>query len=203
MEDFQIYILQVNAGLVVFYLLYRMLFSRDTFLRIRRLFLFSIVILAFVYPWFRWYPGWSKVMPCPGWLSGMPKCWRWLLLWLRNLPQNNRFSPGSGSWSGFGVGEVLCWHSVWRSSWLVSVDSLIRVKNRAVIMFRSLLCRRLQLLSLSSVGFLSIRPITKSGNFMRLSYTSLLMSANGIHWYVTRGDTLYLFLVQSGCLAFT
>ena len=50
MEDFQIYILQVNAGLVVFYLLYRMLFSRDTFLRIRRLFLFSIVILAFVYP---------------------------------------------------------------------------------------------------------------------------------------------------------
>ena len=40
MEDFQIYILQVNAGLVVFYLLYRMLFSRDTFLRIRRLFLF-------------------------------------------------------------------------------------------------------------------------------------------------------------------
>lgn len=32
MEDFQIYILQVNAGLVVFYLLYRMLFSRDTFL---------------------------------------------------------------------------------------------------------------------------------------------------------------------------
>ena len=31
MEDFQIYILQVNAGLVVFYLLYRMLFSRDTF----------------------------------------------------------------------------------------------------------------------------------------------------------------------------
>ena len=50
MEHFQIYILQVNAGLVVFYLLYRMLFSRDTFLRIRRLFLFSIVILAFVYP---------------------------------------------------------------------------------------------------------------------------------------------------------
>lgn len=50
MGDFQIYILQVNAGLLVFYLLYRMLFSRDTFLRIRRLFLFSIVMLAFVYP---------------------------------------------------------------------------------------------------------------------------------------------------------
>ena len=50
MEDFQIYILQVNAGLVVFYLLYRMLFSRDTFLRIRRVFLFYIVIQALVYP---------------------------------------------------------------------------------------------------------------------------------------------------------
>lgn len=47
MEDFQIYILQVNAGLVVFYLLYRMLFSRDTFLRIRRLFLFSIRYTGF------------------------------------------------------------------------------------------------------------------------------------------------------------
>ena len=49
MEDFQIYILQVNAGLVVFYLLYRMLFSRDTFLRIRRLFQYSIQKMAFVY----------------------------------------------------------------------------------------------------------------------------------------------------------
>ena len=36
MEDFQIYILQVNAGLVVFYLLYRILFSRDTFLKTPR-----------------------------------------------------------------------------------------------------------------------------------------------------------------------
>ena len=48
MEDFQIYILQVNAGLVVFYLLYRMLFSRDTFLRIRRFIsFFPSFILAF------------------------------------------------------------------------------------------------------------------------------------------------------------
>ena len=49
MEDFQIYILQVNAGLVVFYLLYRMLFSRDTFLRIRRVFIFYIGINGFLY----------------------------------------------------------------------------------------------------------------------------------------------------------
>lgn len=95
MEDFQIYILQVNAGLVVFYLLYRMLFSRDTFLRIRRLFLFSIVILAFVYPLISLASWLEQGNALPGWLSGMPKCWRWLLLWLRNLPQNNRFSPGA------------------------------------------------------------------------------------------------------------
>ena len=153
MEDFQIYILQVNAGLVVFYLLYRMLFSRDTFLRIRRLFLFSIVILAFVYP----------LISLASWLE-----------------QGNALS-------GMVVGYAEMLAVVTPVAPLVSVDSLIRVKNRAVIMFRSLLCRRLQLLSLSSVGFLSIRPITKSGNFMRLSYTSLLMPANGIHWICYSG----------------
>lgn len=50
MEDFYTYILQVNIALVVFYLLYRLLFVRDTFLGIRRLFLFSVIFLAFVYP---------------------------------------------------------------------------------------------------------------------------------------------------------
>ena len=96
MEDFQIYILQVNAGLVVFYLLYRMLFSRDTFLRIRRLFLFSIVILAFVYPLISLASWLEQGNALPGMVVGYAEM-RWLLLWLRNLPQNNRFSPGSGS----------------------------------------------------------------------------------------------------------
>lgn len=97
MEDFQIYILQVNAGLVVFYLLYRMLFSRDTFLRIRRLFLFSIVILAFVYPLISLASWLEQGNALPGMVVGYAEMLRWLLLWLRNLPQNNRFSPGSGS----------------------------------------------------------------------------------------------------------
>ena len=96
MEDFQIYILQVNAGLVVFYLLYRMLFSRDTFLRIRRLFLFSIVILAFVYPLISLASWLEQGNALPGMVVGYAEM-LWLLLWLRNLPQNNRFSPGSGS----------------------------------------------------------------------------------------------------------
>lgn len=50
MKDFYIYIAQVNVALLVFYLLYRFLFVRDTFLEIRRLFLFTVVGLAFLYP---------------------------------------------------------------------------------------------------------------------------------------------------------
>ena len=147
MEDFQIYILQVNAGLVVFYLLYRMLFSRDTFLRIRRLFLFSIVILAFVYPLIS------------------------LVSWLE---QGNAL-PGMV----VGYAEML--------AVVTPVAPQPAAEQSLFTWQRLLLCRRLQLLSLSSVGFLSIRPITKSGNFMRLSYTSLLMSANGIHWICYSG----------------
>lgn len=50
MEAFYVYILQVNVGLIVFYLLYRFLFSRDTFLQARRLFLLTVLGLAFLYP---------------------------------------------------------------------------------------------------------------------------------------------------------
>lgn len=50
MRDFYIYILQVNAGLAVFYLLYRTLTAKDTFFEIRRFFLLSVLFLAFVYP---------------------------------------------------------------------------------------------------------------------------------------------------------
>lgn len=203
MEDFQIYILQVNAGLVVFYLLYRMLFSRDTFLRIRRLFLFPSLYWLLYIPWFRWHPGWSKVMPCPGWLSGMPKCWRWLLLWLRNLPQNNRFSPGSGSWSGFGVGEVLCWHSVWRSSWLVSVDSLIRVKTELSSCSGHCFAEDYSSFLFLRLDFCQSGPLRRAGTSW--DYRTRVCSCPPMAFigYVTRGDTLYLFLVQSGCLAFT
>lgn len=50
MKDFYIYILQVNAGLVVFYLLYRVLTVKDTFFGVRRFFLLSVLLLAFAYP---------------------------------------------------------------------------------------------------------------------------------------------------------
>lgn len=50
MEDFYVYVLQVNVGLAAFYLLYRVLFARDTFLKVRRFFLLVILCLAFLYP---------------------------------------------------------------------------------------------------------------------------------------------------------
>lgn len=43
MKEFYIYAVQVNVGLLLFYLLYRILFSRDTFFLVRRLFLFTII----------------------------------------------------------------------------------------------------------------------------------------------------------------
>lgn len=50
MENFYVYILQVNAGLAVFYLLYRILVVKDTFFEVRRIFLLAALLLAFTYP---------------------------------------------------------------------------------------------------------------------------------------------------------
>lgn len=50
MKEFYLYAVQVNVALLVFYLLYQVLFSRDTFLEIRRLFLMTVIVLAFTYP---------------------------------------------------------------------------------------------------------------------------------------------------------
>ena len=63
MEDFYIYIIQVNVALLVFYFLFKLLFSRDTFLEIRRLFLLTIVALAFSYPVFTFSSGWKIQQP--------------------------------------------------------------------------------------------------------------------------------------------
>lgn len=63
MEDFYIYIIQVNVALLVFYFLFKLLFSRDTFLEIRRLFLLTIVALAFSYPVITFSSGWKIQQP--------------------------------------------------------------------------------------------------------------------------------------------
>ena len=50
METFYMYVLQVNVGLLFFYLLYRGLLARDTFLGMRRLYWWAAWVLAFLYP---------------------------------------------------------------------------------------------------------------------------------------------------------
>ena len=45
-----IYLIKVNIALVVFYLFYRLLFSRDTFFVIRRFCLWTILVVSFIYP---------------------------------------------------------------------------------------------------------------------------------------------------------
>ena len=186
MEDFQIYILQVNAGLVVFYLLYRMLFSRDTFLRIRRLFLFSIVILAFVYPLISLVSWLEQGNALPGMVVGYAE----MLAVVTPVAPQPAAEQSLFTWQRF-----LIW--IWSGGSLV-LTLRMAVQLAGICRFAyqgkkqschhvPVIARRLQLLSLSSVGFLTIRPITKSGNFMRLSYTSLLMSANGIHWICYSG----------------
>lgn len=50
MDELYIYILKVNVAIVVFYFLYRILFNRDTFIEVRRIFLLTVLFLSFVYP---------------------------------------------------------------------------------------------------------------------------------------------------------
>ena len=50
MEIFLSYVLKVNIALVLFYLLYKVLFQKDTFFQARRCYLLGAVFFAFVYP---------------------------------------------------------------------------------------------------------------------------------------------------------
>ena len=49
-SDTSIYLLKINLAFVVFYLFYRLLFSRDTFFTIRRVCLLTILFLSLCYP---------------------------------------------------------------------------------------------------------------------------------------------------------
>lgn len=60
MEDFYIYIVKVNIAFFVFFLLYRMVMNRDTFFGMRRLFLWSLIILSFLYPFLSFSP-WEDI----------------------------------------------------------------------------------------------------------------------------------------------
>src|SRR5690554_4243287 len=60
MHPLLVYIIQVNFALVLFYLLYLVLFKRDTFLRLRRIYFLSALVFSLVYPMFV-VPGLSEV----------------------------------------------------------------------------------------------------------------------------------------------
>ena len=60
MHHLLVYIIQVNFALVLFYLLYLLLFKRDTFLRLRRIYFLSALVFSLVYPMFV-VPGLSEV----------------------------------------------------------------------------------------------------------------------------------------------
>lgn len=60
MHPLLVYIIQVNFALVLFYLLYILLFKRDTFLRLRRIYFLSALVFSLVYPMFV-VPGLSEV----------------------------------------------------------------------------------------------------------------------------------------------
>lgn len=50
MDGITIYLIKVNIALIVFYLFYRLLFSRDTFFVVRRFCLWTILGISFIYP---------------------------------------------------------------------------------------------------------------------------------------------------------
>src|SRR5688572_26533212 len=50
MNNFGLYLLEVSICLTVFYLLYILLFSRNTFFRMNRLYLLAALLFAFVIP---------------------------------------------------------------------------------------------------------------------------------------------------------
>ena len=50
METLFIYIVKVNIALAVFYLLYMLLFRKDTFIRLRRFYFLSAIIFSLAYP---------------------------------------------------------------------------------------------------------------------------------------------------------
>ena len=52
METILTYIVKVNIALAVFYLLYMVLFRKDTFIKLRRFYFLSAIIFSLAYPLF-------------------------------------------------------------------------------------------------------------------------------------------------------
>lgn len=63
METFYLYILQVNIGILAFYLLYRFLLVHDTFLEMRRAYWWLVWATVFAYPWVELHAVRGEAMP--------------------------------------------------------------------------------------------------------------------------------------------
>ena len=63
MEAFYFYILQVNIGILAFYLLYRFLLAHDTFLEMRRAYWWLVWATVFAYPWVELHAVRGEAMP--------------------------------------------------------------------------------------------------------------------------------------------
>ena len=63
MEAFYLYILQVNIGILAFYLLYRFLLVHDTFLEMRRAYWWLVWATVFAYPWVELHAVRGEAMP--------------------------------------------------------------------------------------------------------------------------------------------
>lgn len=63
MEAFYLYILQVNIGILAFYLLYRFLLAHDTFLEMRRAYWWLVWVTVFAYPWVEFHAVRGEAMP--------------------------------------------------------------------------------------------------------------------------------------------
>ena len=63
MEAFYLYILQVNIGILAFYLLYRFLLVHDTFLEMRRAYWWLVWATVFAYPWVELHAVRVEAMP--------------------------------------------------------------------------------------------------------------------------------------------
>ena len=50
MQPYFQYMLQVNVALLLFFLLYRAVLKRDTFLQLRRFFFLALILFSLVYP---------------------------------------------------------------------------------------------------------------------------------------------------------
>src|SRR5690606_6685133 len=50
MHPFMIYLIEANIALSLFFILYRLLLKRDTFLQLRRFFFLSVILFSLLYP---------------------------------------------------------------------------------------------------------------------------------------------------------